>query len=132
MKKLSILLLIFMSMSLAQCEKEDEFTRFITFRNNSARDILLRISTNYPDTMLPKDCIEVYEVFRAGQSTDAVFLQSYIKKILMNDVLILFVYDYKTFAYTPFDSVRINHLELSRYELTREWLDEHDWTVVYP
>ena len=132
MKKLCYPLLILLMVLFTQCEEVDPFVRFFTFQNNSSEDILLRISTNCADTLLPEDCIEAYGVYRAGQSTDVTYQLSFIEELLTNDVLTLFAYDYKMFAYTPFDSVRHNHLELRRYELTREWLEEHDWTVVYP
>ena len=25
-----------------------------------------------------------------------------------------------------------NHLELKRYELTKDWSEEHNWTITYP
>jgi len=44
-------------------------------------------------------------------------------------------YSYLHLPYPDIDSLKQRNfrpIELRRYELTREWLEEHDWTVVYP
>ena len=59
-----------------------------------------------------------------------------------NPVVELFIFDCDDLdAYYANDKVPITtlyeqlpkaHIELKRYELTREWLEQHDWTVTYP
>ena len=113
----------------------------LKFKNNS--DIDLRINVlgeTYPDTLYPAhrawgDEINAHEstdiwvpCLKNGQEvgTREEYLADY-------PIVQIFVLDDKLRKQKiPLDTIRAYNMILRRYELTREWLEEHDWTVVYP
>ena len=113
----------------------------LKFKNNS--DIDLRINVlgeTYSDTLYPAhrawgDEIIAHEsediwvsCLKNGQGvgTREEYLADY-------PIVQIFVLDDKLRKQKiPLDTIRAYNMILRRYELTREWLEEHDWTVVYP
>lgn len=115
---------------LSQCDYWPEEYPFLRFVNRSGVDVAVRISTEYPDTL-----INDYGFKRCSQhDTTELTTHFPIEELFaMNDTIQLIVLDWYHFRenyYVSFDSLNRNILR--RYELTREWLEEHDWTVVYP
>lgn len=107
------------------------YSDFVTISNNSERDIVVRMSLNYPDTILPRDCIYEYYIFHPNDVHTIRRLEdeNYFK---INPVVQLFVYDYKTMVSTDFDTLRLNSMELKRYELSRERLEKCSSYITYP
>ena len=119
---------------------EQMIFEFCSFMNNSDDTLVVAVATNYPDTILP-----YYDVGRKiclPRQKTAIDLADSRKALFKKaSVIQLFVYDkndldaFVTKYYPDVDSMgyyRYQHFELRRYELTRDWLEEHDWTVTYP
>lgn len=128
-----------------QCElmfRGDGPFDFCDFRNESEDTLTFCMSRDYPDTMMT-----------AWQSTyhrndcppgEAIRIEcEFNRKDMFEEypIIQLFVYkksefySYLKLPYPDIDSLEQRNfrpIELRRYELTREWLEEHDWTVVYP
>lgn len=138
MKQLSIHLLLgiialtsFVACAMDYWPKKYPFLRFV---NRSGINVEVLISTEYPDTLIHdwggKTCL--------SQDTTELTTHFPLDELFeQNSVIQLIVFDYYHIrehisgeAITFLDSLNRNILR--RYELTREWLDEHDWTVVYP
>ncbi len=114
---------------------------FCTFTNNSNDTLVIYTNTHYPDTILPpynntsEDFCPPHHTITIGTVNRR---ETMFKK---NSVIQAFVYKWSDIlAFRKKQPAVVDslfnigpyHLELRRYELTREWLDEHDWTVVYP
>ena len=89
------------------------------------------MSLNYPDTILPKDCIYEYYIFHPNDvhTIRRIENENYFK---INPVVQLFVYDYKTMVSTDFDTLRLNSMELKRFELTKELLKDLNAIITFP
>jgi len=108
---------------------------FITFRNNSDDSLSLYINYDYPDTVLRK-----YLDVGCGIPHQETNVSAYANRehLFKNHLVVqIFVYKtndvkdfYKTHDYN--EPLGGHHLELKRYELTREWLEEHNWIIDYP
>lgn len=107
------------------------YSDFVTIANNSERDIVVRMSLNYPDTILPKDCIYEYYIFHPKDVHTIRRLEdnNYFK---ISPVVQLFVYDYMTMVSTDFDTLRLNSMELKRFELTKELLKDLNAIITFP
>ena len=126
-------ILVFATFSIIQCKEftmEPEYPEFVKFINNS--DITVNViqdEDGYPDSIvpsnrgrgprvLPKEQTSLY--CRGSSSRDEYLAE--------NPTIQLFVCDLRT--YSP--GINLQDLVLKRYVLTREWLEQHDWTVTYP
>ena len=85
----------------------------------------------YPDTLYPKERIH----WGIIPPDTIVVIKSYDKRdypFSFNPILQVFIYNKTTMNTIPWDSVRSQSHPLRRYEVTREWMEEHDWTITYP
>lgn len=114
--------------------------KFVTIQNNSDKTLLIGMSLDYPNTS--KIMYSKEDKCPPHQSTD--YITAYYPSELFreNPIVELFIFDCDDLdAYYANDKVPITtlyeqlpkaHIELKRYELTHEWLEQHDWTVTYP
>lgn len=114
--------------------------KFVTIQNNSDRHLIIGISVDYPNTS--KIALSKADTCPPYQSAD--YIVGFYRNELfeMNPIIELYIYDrYDIAAYYANDKVPLQDLIeqlpkadilLKRYELTREWLEQHDWTVTYP
>ena len=107
---------------------------FITFDNQSDKEVLLCYTFDYPDSTLYRDHFYPAHdnVSTPPHTKKVAYCESTRKEIFsMNSIVQIFVVDYKQWSnYSIPDEVRWSYLR--RYELTREWLEKHNWTVTYP
>ena len=107
---------------------------FITIDNQSDKEILLFYTFDYPDTTLYRE--HFYPARNDGptppHTKEVAYCKSTRQEVFgMNPIVQIFVVDYKQWRDNSLPSeVRWSYLR--RYELTRKWLEEHDWTVTYP
>lgn len=143
MKKLFFLSLLSLVLINSSCNflAETLWYDFGYFENNTDDSLTIYTNTYYPDTILPQYNNASHDVCPPHQRVTIETDNSRRAMFKKNRIIQLFVYkthDITTYMishYPPIDSMynfRFQHLELRRYELTREWLEEHDWTVVYP
>jgi len=126
-------ILVFATISIIQCKKftmEPEYPEFIKFINNSDITVyVIQDEDGYPDSIVPKNRglgdralpKEQTWLYCWGSSSRDEYLAE-------NPTIQLFVCDLRT--YSP--GINLQDLVLKRYVLTREWLEQHDWTVTYP
>ena len=133
-KKISfIAILVFATISIIQCKKftmEPEYPEFVKFINNSDITVyVIQDEDGYPDSIVPKNRglgdralpKEQTWLYCWGSSSRDEYLAE-------NPTIQLFVCDLRT--YSP--GINLQDLVLKRYVLTREWLEQHNWTVTYP
>ncbi len=126
-------ILVFATISIIQCKKftmEPEYPEFVKFINNSDITVyVIQDEDGYPDSIVPKNRglgdralpKEQTWLYCWGSSSRDEYLAE-------NPTIQLFVCDLRT--YSP--GINLQDLVLKRYVLTREWLEQHDWTVTYP
>ena len=136
MKKLStIFLLIICPTLLISCLFAEEIgpgEPFITFYNNSDKTVCLLYTHNYPDTTITKEDNPNFDSEGIPPHTHRLAYSYLSRKQVFrrNYIVQIYVLDWdKTRSKLPFEE-RFSYLR--RYELTRKWLEEHDWTVTYP
>lgn len=136
-KIIFIAIIVFVTISIIQCEEVGPTVRFLTIQNNSDMAIYTYLDDTYPDTFLTHQIAS--EVCQPHQTVTLLTHYSQTDIFDRNPIIQLFVMDVNdvmNFFKTDDDSVGYKfpyaHLELKRYELTREWLEQHDWTVTYP
>ena len=135
------LIIIFLSIFMfIQCdhfplvEPNDNYD-FITFRNNSDDTLSLYINYDYPDTVLRK-----YLDVGCGLPNQETNVSAYAdREHLLKNHRVVQIFVYKTKDVMAFykthdlnEPLGGNHLELMRYELTKDWLEENNWTIEYP
>ena len=133
--------LLFVIIAISSCifaEVQVEEYEVIVFNNSSDDTICIHFSLDYPDTLSPIPRRKITR-FLPHQSIVITSLSSRTELFAKTKVIQAFVYRAKDINnivdefHGKTDSVlRERHIELRRYELSREWLEEHDWTVVYP
>ena len=137
MKKFVIFVLLaiaaFATISIIQCEKftmEPEYPEFVKFINNSDITVyVIQDEDGYPDSIVPKNRglgdralpKEQTWLYCWGSSSRDEYLAE-------NPTIQLFVCDLRVY----YPGIDLQELLLKRYVLTREWLEQHDWTVTYP
>ena len=126
-------ILVFATISIIQCKKftmEPEYPEFVKFINNSDITVyVIQDEDGYPDSIVPKNRglgdralpKEQTSLYCWGSSSRDEYLAD-------NPTIQLFVCDLRT--YSP--GINLQDLVLKRYVLTREWLEQHNWTVTYP
>jgi len=126
-------ILVFATFSIIQCKEftmEPEYPEFVKFINNSDITVyVIQDEDGYPDSIVPKNRglgdralpKEQTWLYCWGSSSRDEYLAE-------NPTIQLFVCDLRT--YSP--GINLQDLVLKRYVLTREWLEQHDWTVTYP
>ncbi len=114
---------------------ETDFDLF-TFRNTSSDSLICVVNYEYPDTLIPligqleryvpplKDTTYAYHDTR----------KNFFKKYSSIRVYVFLLDNYDDFYSTheATENILKYNIEKKRYELTREWLEQHDWTVTYP
>lgn len=132
-KIIFIAIIVFVTISIIQCEKftmEPEYPEFVKFINNSDITVyVIQDEDGYPDSIVPKNRglgdralpKEQTSLYCWGSSSRDEYLAE-------NPTIQLFVCDLRT--YSP--GINLQELVLKRYVLTREWLEQHNWTVTYP
>jgi len=108
---------------------------FIIFRNNCDDTLVLYVNYQYPDTLMAQNGDVGIGIPHQDSKIEAYASRKYIFK--NHQIIQLFIYklDDVTEFYKnhhPNDPLGGNHLELKRYELTKDWLEEHNWTITYP
>lgn len=111
----------------------------LTFQNNSGDTLMIAISLDYPDTLYPRRIRGCYEPVGPHESR-TLDLGHTREEAFSNPILQLFVYNWSQFMSFSREqretdikgSIRWSNMELRRYELTKEWMEEHNWTVTYP
>ena len=102
------------------------------FYNNSDKTVCLLYTHNYPDTTITKEDNPNFDSEGIPPHTHRLAYSYLSRKQVFrrNYIVQIYVLDWdKTRSKLPFEE-RFSYLR--RYELTREWLEEHDWTVTYP
>lgn len=111
---------------------------FCQFVNNSDMTIgVIMSGREYPDTLFPWGYAYGDE-FGPNEKNDYTIshYKDYQKTRdeYLNEfpIIQVFVIDYNLCGKISPDTIRKYNMVLRRYELTRKWLEEHDWTVTYP
>lgn len=119
------------------CEDDEKYVYypFVTFENRTGITLAVCTSLEYPDTFLTPWAKRSMHTISNG--TDEIRLPLPKDEIFAKtDRVQLFIYDQNVLTEAELDKsptpIKDRHLELRRYELTRDWLEEHNWTVVYP
>ena len=144
MKKglLSLFIFSIVIVHLTSCDNLEwgPWRKFVTIQNNSDKTLLIGMGQDYPNTS--KITYSKEDKCPPYQSID--YITAYYRDELFreNPVVELFIFDCDDLdAYYANDKVPLQVLIeqlpkadilLKRYELTREWLEQHDWTVTYP
>jgi hypothetical protein len=111
---------------------------FCQFVNNSDITIgVIMSGREYPDTLYPlgKGYGWEFAPHKKGDYIISHYLDynktrdEYLKEF---PIVQVFVIDYDLCGKVAPDTIRKYNMVLRRYELTREWLEEHNWTVTYP
>lgn len=129
-----VLLSIFILSSCAWMGEDKSGVPFIALNNQSDETVMLIYKFDYPDTML----YHTYSLI----AWDDLPIPPHKKRVAncaltreevfsLNPIVQIFVVDYKK-RYNSKLPEEERNAYLRRYELTREWLEEHDWTVTYP
>lgn len=114
-----------------------EGMEFCTVVNNSNKIVSVVISgREFPDTLYPLGYgMNEY----APHETSSFYISGHrdywkSRDQYLNEfpVIQVFIVDAKTLLEQKEVYIREHHLILRRYELTRKWLEQHNWTVVYP
>ena len=111
--------------------------KFVRFDNKSPMEnFYVTLSLDYPDTSFHYEDWSWYDkcfLFHKGQDISFGFIPDYYFE--KNKVLQLFLfYDdgQRDFADTAKWHKKWATQFLRRYEFTREWMEEHNWTITYP
>lgn len=107
---------------------------FITLDNQSDKEVLICYTFDYPDTTLYRDRFSPPRDVGPTPPHTKGYVYCKLKRdeiFRMNSIVQIFVLDYKQWRDNSLPpEVRWSYLR--RYELTRKWLEENDWTVTYP
>ena len=140
MKKLSYLLLLFLTLTLLSGSCDDEKDRYkLRVNNLTDKSIYVEWTTSYPDTSLITVTNPTYNpsitkveantlqrsIYR-NASKGLFYLEGKIEK------LSVFIFDAETLETTPWDTVQSKSLVLQRYDLTLEELERLKWIIPYP
>lgn len=136
MKKNIYLLLIQTLIFFQFCVPKDDPARWnehstILFNNNSARNILIDASHNYPDTSLYStfacNCSDV----KPHTSCSCMTRHGWESEIRRNKhrIIIFFVYDLDTLRKYGPDICKKEYKILKRYELTQQMIENSNWTI---
>ena len=140
MKKLSYLLLLFLTLTLLSGSCDDEKDRYkLRINNLSDKPVYVAWTTCYPDTSLytvvdptPNvhikrvEAITLHRSIYRNASKGLFYLEGKIEK------LSVFIFDAETLETTPWDTVQSKSLVLQRYDLTLEELERLKWIIPYP
>lgn len=127
------------ALSLSSCfliEDMGSLFVLVRFSNNSDDTLIVFDSILYPDTIFPyydeRQLRADYYIIPPHRTNDIDYPASrtYIYKKI--SALQLFVYNYSVVKHLDGTDLRDSKYLLRRYELTKEWMEEHDWTVTYP
>ena len=129
-------LLTALSAMLSGCIYEDlSLPVLARFVNQSADTLIVAVTINYPDTIYPyiDDSTFPYSntilPYQKGNIEYSFSREYAFEKY---PVIQFFVFRLQDYLSHTEEELHNGHYELRRYELTREWFKEHDWTVVYP
>ena len=123
---------------LSSCILGEDLGLFVLakFNNNSDDTLLVFDSEFYPDTIFPYyDERQLRAEFYIVPPHSISDLNSPVSRKYFYErtyALQLFVYNYSVVRLMDASDLRKNEYLLRRYELTKEWMEEHDWTVTYP
>jgi len=122
---LPVLFILFIA---TKCEKYSE--NYITIKNNSNTDIYYLPSFSYPDTLLkqseyPPAGNKISKHSEDKNITGSPFFE-------MNKTLIIFIFDADTVEKVPWDTIVKKYYILKRYEVTKQDMENMDWTITYP
>ena len=110
----------------------------LTFDNRSDQRLwIIACGEEYPDTLYPfghggGNEYSPHEKSSIWLNYGIDEFPSRLDYLAKYPIIQVFVVDHETRMTFSTDTIRARNLVLRRYELTREWLEEHDWTVVYP
>ena len=141
MKKLfNILIFCVVAMTMTQCFdffSPYEWHPIMTFRNNSQEELVAIYDFEYPDTLLKN----FWYSFYCPPQKDTTLWHEYEKDVFIEKYPIFQLFIFRDSDVTnylsapvPIENGAITEIKpvLKRYVLTREWLEQHDWTVTYP
>lgn len=108
--------------------------KFCRFDNSSSKKFFYAyLSIDYPDTIFHWNNRSSYErdlLFYKGQ--DIYFANPRNEYFKKHKTLQIFLFSGTEDRHEWNDSAQFISNFLRRYEVTREWMDEHDWTITYP
>jgi hypothetical protein len=136
MKKTFIVLIIIFISLFYSCGDKNPFatTRYqILIRNNSNKNISFFDSRVYPDTAMP--LIKPYYGTSFSNGSSGIDSESKWETIIDNtpkDTLSIFITDFDTMVYKPWNEIRTQYRILKRYDLSLQDLQNKDWTITYP
>lgn len=129
-------LLTVLPFMLCGCPAEDLSLFVLTqFANQSDDTLIVAVATNCSDSIYPyiDDSTFPYtNTIFPYQTGNIEYPLSRKYAFDKYPVIQFFVFRLRDYLGYTQEELHNGHYELRRYELTREWLEEHDWTVVYP
>ena len=132
MKQIVIYLIV--TFGVIACGKNNDDIRYLKVRNNSENKILVKFSTQFPDTsFLFKDLgqvggIEAWE----EESFLSKLGWDYLAQRNESSTLIFFVFDSRIFSQYPDSIIEQEYMILKRYDLSLNELESMNWTIMYP
>jgi len=140
MKKFVLfVLLAIAAVMMTQCDVNlipERYLVLFTFRNNSSDSLVYVVNYEYPDTLIP---YVGYWAEYAPPLKDTIYNYENSRKYFFNHYSYIHIYVFiMKDWYQFYDTHELNenilkyNLHKKSYELTKEWLEQHDWTVTYP
>ncbi len=130
------LLIILFSSMMCENDVKSPYYTFVTFENRTGLRLEVCTSLDYPDTLLSDEAHYTTNTVDCNASEEIKLPYSRGEIFAKTAIVQLFVFDHNVLIEAELDKsqvpIRDRHLELRRYELSREWLEEHNWTVTYP
>ena len=111
-----------------KCDDYDPETACI-FRNESQDTIAVVVSEEYPDTLYPMNPRNIYSYIMPGDY-QGITVDYHDWNYQKDYVLQLFVYDHSIPKFGTY--LRDKHVELARYQLTKEKIKALQGVVIYP
>ena len=122
------------TMSMTQCEKEEDFTNLII--HNNSNDTILRYDKGgeASDTLLWDHNIfptpGTKEINRILPNSTINLRDEYLP--IGNKFIHLFLFSKSQIDTVPWDTIRVNYLILRRYDLGKDDMVNGGWEVSYP
>lgn len=140
MNKLKIIILSFCISHAFSCNNPPpgvEVRHRIAIKNNSPKTIYIHRSFLYPDTTIPDE----YYKDGSGNGNLASGSTAYfgsnkpwrqVIEELPADTISIIIFDPDTISHYGWEKVRNEHNVLKRWDIGVDYLENRDWTLVYP
>lgn len=132
MKQIVIYLIV--TFGVIACGKNNGDIRYLKIRNNSENRIILKCSTQFPDTSFVLQDLRIVAGIEAGAEESVISKNGWDNLVQKNEssTLIFFVFDSGIFSQYPDSIIEQEYMILKRYDLSLNELESMNWTIIYP